>query len=116
MAREAEIRALSNDPDLEARLIASFAPNIWEMDDVKRGLLAQLFGGVGKSFPGGRVRGEINALLVGGALALVHAGARVGMCAVGPLCASQPSDEANLLKHVCHYHRWVIPPCQSRSC
>jgi DNA replicative helicase MCM subunit Mcm2 (Cdc46/Mcm family) len=34
------------------------------MDDVKRGLLCQLFGGQGKAFPGGRVRGEINVLLV----------------------------------------------------
>jgi hypothetical protein len=47
------------------RLVASFAPNIWEMEDIKKGLLAQLFGGLGKTFPGGRVRGEINVLLVG---------------------------------------------------
>jgi DNA replication licensing factor MCM4 len=46
------------------RLVASFAPNIWEMEDIKKGLLAQLFGGLGKTFPGGRVRGEINVLLV----------------------------------------------------
>ncbi|GFH06666.1 DNA helicase, partial [Haematococcus lacustris] len=63
--REAEIRALSVDPALHERLVASFAPNIWEMDDVKKGLLVQLFGGLGKAFPGGRVRGDINILLVG---------------------------------------------------
>lgn len=57
MAREAEIKALSEDPQLEARLVASFAPNIWEMEDVKRGLLCQLFGGLGKSFPGEAGRG-----------------------------------------------------------
>lgn len=27
------------------RLIAAFAPSIWQMDDVKRGILCQLFGG-----------------------------------------------------------------------
>ena len=63
-AREAELRALSQDPRLYERLVASFAPNIWEMDDVKKGLLSLLFGGMSKAFPGGRVRGEINLLLV----------------------------------------------------
>jgi len=64
-AREAELRAIAEDPCLYDRLVASFAPNIWEMEDVKKGLLTQLFGGMGKAFPGGRVRGEINVLLVG---------------------------------------------------
>eukprot|EP00983_Pelagomonas_calceolata_P034413 1078840-Pelagomonas_calceolata.AAC.1 len=63
-AREAELRAIAEDPCLYDRLVASFAPNIWEMEDVKKGLLTQLFGGMGKAFPGGRVRGEINVLLV----------------------------------------------------
>ena len=27
------------------RLVKSFAPSVWEMDDVKRGLLCLLFGG-----------------------------------------------------------------------
>jgi len=27
------------------KLIAAFAPSIWELDDVKRGVLCQLFGG-----------------------------------------------------------------------
>ncbi len=55
---------LSQDPRLYERLVASLAPNIFGMEDVKKGLLCQLFGGCGKSFPGGRVRGEINCLLV----------------------------------------------------
>lgn len=63
-AREAELRNIAADPRLYERLVASFAPNIWEMEDVKKGLLTQLFGGMGKAFPGGRVRGEINVLLV----------------------------------------------------
>lgn len=39
---------LSKDPNLYTRLVASLAPNIWEMDDVKKGVLCQLFGGVTK--------------------------------------------------------------------
>ncbi|KXZ43177.1 hypothetical protein GPECTOR_99g812 [Gonium pectorale] len=62
---EGQIKELSRDPRLVDRLIASLAPNIWEMDDIKKGVLCQLFGGVPKTFPGGRIRGELNVLLVG---------------------------------------------------
>ena len=41
-------QALSQDENLYKRLVASFAPNIWEMDDVKKGMLCQLFGGMSK--------------------------------------------------------------------
>jgi len=53
--------------DIYARLIRSFAPSVWELDDVKKGLLCQLFGGSNKDGIGsaGRYRGEINVLLVG---------------------------------------------------
>lgn len=64
-ARVARLRALSASPDLYERLLASVAPSIWQLDDVKRGVLAQLFGGCSKTFSGGRARGEINVLLVG---------------------------------------------------
>ncbi|MEW5317187.1 MAG: hypothetical protein WDW38_008512 [Sanguina aurantia] len=64
-AKEAELKELSKDPNLYTRLVASLAPNIWEMDDVKKGVLCQLFGGVTKSWPGGRIRDNINVLLVG---------------------------------------------------
>ncbi len=47
-AREARIRDLSKDPQIYKRLVASIAPNVWEMDDVKKGLMVQLFGGSGK--------------------------------------------------------------------
>jgi DNA replication licensing factor MCM4 len=47
-------------------LVASLAPSIWELDDVKRGVLLQLFGGVHKDLgPEGRIRGEIHVLLCG---------------------------------------------------
>ena len=47
------------------KLAASLAPSIWQLDDVKKGLLCQLFGGVSKKLPGSKTRGEINVLLVG---------------------------------------------------
>ena len=40
---------MSQDPDIYDKLTASIAPSIWEMDDVKRGILCQLFGGTSKA-------------------------------------------------------------------
>eukprot|EP01028_Stygiella_incarcerata_P006150 TRINITY_DN2513_c0_g1_i4.p1 TRINITY_DN2513_c0_g1~~TRINITY_DN2513_c0_g1_i4.p1 ORF type:complete len:751 (+),score=205.90 TRINITY_DN2513_c0_g1_i4:55-2307(+) len=64
---EEQLIALSKDPDVYDKLVRALAPSIWEMDDVKRGILCQLFGGVNKEFAHGssRFRGEINVLLVG---------------------------------------------------
>lgn len=47
-AKEAEMRALGAEPDIYQKLTASVAPSIWQMDDVKKGILAQLFGGSSK--------------------------------------------------------------------
>ena len=67
--REAQIVALGAQPDVYERLVASLAPSIWELDDVKRGILCQLFGGTTKRFTatgmGKGFRGDINVLLVG---------------------------------------------------
>ncbi|KAJ2726445.1 MCM DNA helicase complex subunit [Coemansia sp. Benny D115] len=63
-----EFRRWSRDPRLFEVLSRSLAPSIHEMDDVKRGLLLQLFGGVRKQFTrtgAPRARGDINVLLVG---------------------------------------------------
>lgn len=63
-----KIFALSQRPDLYQLLVKSFAPSIWEQDDIKKGLLCQLFGGNNKTFTEagrGRFRGELNILLVG---------------------------------------------------
>lgn len=38
-----ELKELSKKPDIYDRLTRSLAPNIWELDDVKRGLLCQVF-------------------------------------------------------------------------
>jgi DNA replication licensing factor MCM4 len=65
---EIKIKELSSNPDIYNILLDSFAPSIWENDDVKKGLLLQLFGGVSKDFSDtgrGRFRGDINILLVG---------------------------------------------------
>ena len=47
-------------------LIDSLAPSITEMDDVKKGLLCQLFGGTTKSLTNNqKLRGDINILMIG---------------------------------------------------
>ena len=63
-----EVDKLARDADIYNILVDSFAPNIWENEDVKKGLLLQLFGGVSKDFSSsgrGRFRGDINVLLIG---------------------------------------------------
>ncbi|KAI0822446.1 MCM-domain-containing protein [Trametes gibbosa] len=58
-------------PDVYELLAQSLAPSIYAMDDVKKGILLQLFGGTNKSIARGgggggpRYRGDINVLLVG---------------------------------------------------
>lgn len=64
-ANEAKLQALAREPDIYEKLTASVAPGIWQLDDIKKGLLCQLFGGTTKSFQGGKLRGELNVLLVG---------------------------------------------------
>jgi len=66
--RLAEIQELGRSPDIYDRLVSSLAPSIWELEDVKKGLLCQLFGATNKSFSdkaANKVRGDINILLVG---------------------------------------------------
>ncbi|KAF8814423.1 cell division control protein 54 [Phlegmacium glaucopus] len=68
---EQKLKDLSQRPDIYEYLAKSLAPSIWEMDDVKKGILLQLFGGTNKSVARGgggggpRYRGDINVLLVG---------------------------------------------------
>jgi len=68
------IRALAAETDPEtgerlirSKLVGSFAPSIFEEDEVKRGLLCQLFGGTLKNSDNNqrRCRPEINTLLCG---------------------------------------------------
>ena len=39
------LQDLSKSPDIYEKLTASLAPSIWELDDVKKGVLSMLFGG-----------------------------------------------------------------------
>ena len=41
---------LGADPDIYEKLTNSVAPSIWQMDDVKKGILCQLFGGSSKVY------------------------------------------------------------------
>ncbi|PHH75095.1 hypothetical protein CDD82_4597 [Ophiocordyceps australis] len=65
---EARIRETAARPDIYDVLARSLAPSIFQMDDVKKGILLQLFGGTNKNFAKGgspKYRGDINVLLCG---------------------------------------------------
>jgi DNA replication licensing factor MCM4 len=68
---EQRLEELSRNPEIYDILSRSMAPSIYEMDDVKKGILLQLFGGTNKSITSGgggggpRYRGDINILMVG---------------------------------------------------
>lgn len=68
---EKQLLELSRHPDIYDMLARSMAPSIYEMEDVKKGILLQLFGGTNKSIINGgggggpRYRGDINVLMVG---------------------------------------------------
>ena len=66
--QETKIRETAARSDVYELLARSLAPSIYEMDDVKKGILLQLFGGTNKSFEKGgspKYRGDINVLLCG---------------------------------------------------
>jgi DNA replication licensing factor MCM4 len=60
-------KAIAADKNLYDVLVSSLAPSIWEMEDIKKGVLCLLFGGANQDGAGqnGKFRGEINVLLVG---------------------------------------------------
>lgn len=65
---EARIREISQRSDIYELLSRSLAPSIYELDDVKKGILLQLFGGTNKTFTKGgnpKYRGDVNILLCG---------------------------------------------------
>ena len=62
------VNALSQKPDIYERLARAIAPSIYENEDVKKGILLQLFGGKRKDFSKsgrGQFRSELNILLCG---------------------------------------------------
>ena len=65
---EAKIKEIGARSDVYELLSRSLAPSVYEMDDVKKGILLQLFGGTNKTFEKGgspKYRGDINVLLCG---------------------------------------------------
>ena len=61
-----EFMRMAERPSVIDDLVNSFAPYVYGNEDVKKGILAQLFGGTIKEFNGiGRFRSDINICLVG---------------------------------------------------
>ena len=57
---------MKDQQDLYTKLAESIAPNVYGHLDVKKGLLLQLFGGIGKKTADGiKLRGDINICVVG---------------------------------------------------
>ncbi|GFS77680.1 DNA replication licensing factor mcm4-B [Nephila pilipes] len=63
-----KLKELSQLPDIYERLARALAPSIYENEDIKKGILLQLFGGTKKDFSNkskGKFRADINILLCG---------------------------------------------------
>ena len=61
-----QIHAMTKDKKLYDNLIKSLFPSIYGNEEIKRGILLQLFGGVGKTTEEGTsLRGDINICIVG---------------------------------------------------
>jgi replicative DNA helicase Mcm len=63
---EQKIKEFANDPDIYNKIVASIAPSIYGMDEVKKAVMYQLFGGVAHNLPDKtKIRGDIHVLLIG---------------------------------------------------
>lgn len=63
---EERIKQLASDPQVYEKLVASFAPTMFGLEEVKEAILLQLFGGETHCLPDGtKIRGNIHVLLVG---------------------------------------------------
>ncbi|MCD6324550.1 MAG: hypothetical protein J7L55_05545 [Desulfurococcales archaeon] len=63
---EEKILTLARDPLIRRKIVASIAPAIYGMWDIKEAIALLLFGGVPKTAPDGtKIRGEIHILLLG---------------------------------------------------
>ncbi|MCW1293180.1 MAG: minichromosome maintenance protein MCM [Candidatus Parvarchaeota archaeon] len=60
-----EIIKLASSPDILDRLVASIAPHVYGLEEIKKAIALQLFGGVRKVANGVAIRGDIHILLVG---------------------------------------------------
>ena len=65
-ADEAELKRLSQQPNIARLIVNSIAPSLFGLEHVKMCIAMSLFGGVAKEFENGhRIRGDINCLLLG---------------------------------------------------
>lgn len=63
---EEEIKKFAKDPEIYEKLVASLAPSLYGLDDIKESIILQLFGGVGRTLPDKtKFRGDIHLLLIG---------------------------------------------------
>lgn len=63
---EQKIKDYSKDPQVYSKIVASIAPSIYGMDEIKEAVMLQIFGGVPHSLPDKtRIRGDIHVLLIG---------------------------------------------------
>jgi replicative DNA helicase Mcm len=63
---EAEIKKMAKDPKIYNKLIASLAPSLYGMSEIKESIILQLFGGVPRTMKDAtKYRGDIHILLVG---------------------------------------------------
>jgi replicative DNA helicase Mcm len=61
-----EIVALSEEPGIYDKMVASIAPSIYGYEQAKLAMILQLFSGVTKHLPdGSRIRGDLHMLLIG---------------------------------------------------
>lgn len=85
---EEKIIALSKDPLIRRKIIASIAPTIYGMWDIKEAVALLLFGGIPKVSPDGtKIRGEIHVLLLG------DPGTAKSLCYSEPLLLIDKSGE-----------------------
>lgn len=65
-AERMELISMKDDPKIYDKMASSLAPTVFGHEEIKRGLILMLFGGVHKTTSDGiRLRGDINACLVG---------------------------------------------------
>ena len=63
---EKEIKKLAKDPKIYEKLVASMAPSLYGLSEVKEGIILQLFGGVHRTLEDRtHFRGDIHILLIG---------------------------------------------------
>lgn len=63
---EKKIKEFAADPEIYNKIVASIAPSIYGLDEIKEAIMLQLFGGVPHNLPDKtKIRGDIHILLIG---------------------------------------------------